>query len=586
MSGFENDVLVAKNVNFDFTANPPHSGILTANGDLIIGSTADPNIQALKGKITSPLGTLNVGYSAPNITLDLAGGSTGIDSIAVQTGTSPVVPTGAGLVTINGTVVAAGINPLRTNGTGANTLALEVQKSQAIAAADATKIGLSNFDSAKFTVDGNGFVSTNSSGFVTSIAGTANQISSSASTGAVTLSTPSTFIAPGSIQATTNVTMPQANAGGTQGLFTLAGTKFLWGISNNISLGLNAGNLASGANNQVCIGASAGAANTTAGANCVYVGTSAGAAGTDCVNNVAVGLTALASNVHGSQNVFVGALAGNTGSGMNLCVGVGDAALTNVTGDGNTACGFGTMQATTGGMNNTACGRAALISLVSGSTNSALGYLSGTQYNGAESGNICIDNIGVNGESNVTRIGTNQTSCYIKGIASVAVTNQLPVFINSSTGQLGTTAVSSFSAYLSAPVNNVTGNATAYQTICDTKSYDILSDYNNSTGVFTCRNTGVHQFIFKCYFSGCTVATTLTLQIVTTTLTYSNQLIRAAGSSDFNLQMTINALMTAGNTAAFKVVVTGEAADTCDLFGDNTNKYDGTYVQGRWLGPS
>lgn len=89
----------------------------------------------------------------------LLGGGQAIDSIAVQTGTSPIAPTAAGLVTINGAVVAAGTNPIRSDGTGANTLALEVQISQAIAATDATKIGLSNFNSSHFSVDANGFVS-------------------------------------------------------------------------------------------------------------------------------------------------------------------------------------------------------------------------------------------------------------------------------------------------------------------------------------------------------------------------------------------------------------------------------------------
>ena len=42
---------------------------------------------------------------------------------------------------------------------------------------------------------------------VTSIAGTANEITASASTGAVTLSIPNTFIAPGSIQATTSISV-------------------------------------------------------------------------------------------------------------------------------------------------------------------------------------------------------------------------------------------------------------------------------------------------------------------------------------------------------------------------------------------
>jgi hypothetical protein len=96
--------------------------------------------------------------------VSLAGGGQAIDSIAVQTGTSPIVPTAAGLVTINGAVVAAGTNPVRSDGTGANTLALEVQISQALSATDATKIGLANFDSAAFDVDANGFVQLNGGG--------------------------------------------------------------------------------------------------------------------------------------------------------------------------------------------------------------------------------------------------------------------------------------------------------------------------------------------------------------------------------------------------------------------------------------
>lgn len=159
MSGLENDVLVAKNVNFDYTSSPPHAGIITADAQLLIGSaTTTPNVALSSGRITSPLGTLSVGYSYPNITVDLAGGGEAIDSIAVQTGTSPIAPTAAGLVTINGAVVAAGTNPIRTDGTGPNTMALEVQISQAIAATDATKIGICNFDSSSFSVDANGFV--------------------------------------------------------------------------------------------------------------------------------------------------------------------------------------------------------------------------------------------------------------------------------------------------------------------------------------------------------------------------------------------------------------------------------------------
>lgn len=108
--------------------------------------------------------------------VSLLGGGEGIDSIGVQTGTNPIVPTVAGLVTINGSVVAAGTNPLRSNGTSPNTMALEVQISQALATTDATKIGLANFNSAHFSVDANGFVSLTGGGqaidsFTTDISG-------------------------------------------------------------------------------------------------------------------------------------------------------------------------------------------------------------------------------------------------------------------------------------------------------------------------------------------------------------------------------------------------------------------------------
>lgn len=53
--------------------------------------------------------------------------------------------------------------------------------------------------------NGSGSITINNAG-VTAIAGTANQISASASTGSVTLSVPSTFIAPGTIASTTTIT--------------------------------------------------------------------------------------------------------------------------------------------------------------------------------------------------------------------------------------------------------------------------------------------------------------------------------------------------------------------------------------------
>lgn len=83
--------------------------------------------------------------------------ATVLDNLIVQAGTTPVAPTAA-TITMSGAVVAAGSNPIRTNGTSVSVCTLEVQKSQAIAATDATKIGLAAYDSSAFSVDSNGFV--------------------------------------------------------------------------------------------------------------------------------------------------------------------------------------------------------------------------------------------------------------------------------------------------------------------------------------------------------------------------------------------------------------------------------------------
>lgn len=64
----------------------------------------------------------------------------------------------ANILNILGAVVAAGSNPVHTTGSG-NSITTNVQISQAIAATDATKIGLAAFNSTEFTVDANGFVS-------------------------------------------------------------------------------------------------------------------------------------------------------------------------------------------------------------------------------------------------------------------------------------------------------------------------------------------------------------------------------------------------------------------------------------------
>ena len=170
MAGFDNDVMYASNVDFSGAATV--AATVTTNGQLLIGSTAAPNIRV--GTLASAAGTITITPGAGTINLDLAGGSIAIDSINVDAntppGTDPVVPDAAGLLTITGGQVAAGgvgANVIRTDSLAVNTFTIEIQRSTAVASTASLNNGVSHFDSADFTVDANGFVSlAGASGFV------------------------------------------------------------------------------------------------------------------------------------------------------------------------------------------------------------------------------------------------------------------------------------------------------------------------------------------------------------------------------------------------------------------------------------
>jgi Chaperone of endosialidase len=114
----------------------------------------------------------------------------------------------------------------------------------------------------------------------------------------------------------------------------------------------------------------------------------------------------------------------------------------NTTGNYNTANGTGALNTNTRGNNNTASGADALFGNTTGSNNIALGAFAGDNLT-TGSNNIDIDNEGIVGESNTTRIGSVQTRTFIAGIRgrTTGVANAIPVLIDSS-GQLGTASSS------------------------------------------------------------------------------------------------------------------------------------------------
>ncbi len=99
--------------------------------------------------------------------VQLAGGGLAVDQINVQfntaPGTDPVVPTAAGQITINGSVVPNATNaatPVATHSRSANTFDIEVQLAteRTGAPANTNDAGICSFDDTAFAVDANGYV--------------------------------------------------------------------------------------------------------------------------------------------------------------------------------------------------------------------------------------------------------------------------------------------------------------------------------------------------------------------------------------------------------------------------------------------
>ena len=224
---------------------------------------------------------------------------------------------------------------------------------------------------------------------VSSINGTSNQISASAMTGAVTLSIPSTFIAPGTIASTTT------NA---------AGTFFL-------------------------------------------LPTTSSTAGQLRINNSPV------LHSYGTHQMFVGDSSGNftltTGTAINN-TGIGASSLSSLTtGASNSCLGWQTGTSITTGDHNVILGSLAGTSITTGDRNVLIGFGAGNNYVSSETDNIILGvSNGTAGESNQLIIGdgtgtsTGQLNrAKISGIFGKTSSSGTAVFINSN-NVLGTSTSS------------------------------------------------------------------------------------------------------------------------------------------------
>lgn len=159
-------VMHSDNASFDGTKR---GGVLSANGDLWIGSGVSPRVK--KGTITST--TLTIGYSSPNITINTMGGGVPIEQVTVDGG-QVITPTGTPEnITLVGQTVANLTHgkSVFINKTGVSSATVDIQVAAAIAATSIVRTGLAAFNSTQFTVDANGFVSTSGTGVGNTITG-------------------------------------------------------------------------------------------------------------------------------------------------------------------------------------------------------------------------------------------------------------------------------------------------------------------------------------------------------------------------------------------------------------------------------
>ncbi len=163
----------------------PASGVITVTGGQVASGVIGANVIRTNslsantftvqiqrtGAAAATDSTLNgvAHFDSASFTVDSSGfvqllaPATGTTSFGVQAntapGTNPVLPTGGGLVTINGAVVANHSVVLETRSRAANAFNIEVQYAASAVATTANKSGVAHFKSSDFTVDGSGFVS-------------------------------------------------------------------------------------------------------------------------------------------------------------------------------------------------------------------------------------------------------------------------------------------------------------------------------------------------------------------------------------------------------------------------------------------
>jgi len=146
--------------------------------------------------------------------------------------------------------------------------------------------------------------------------------------------------------------------------------------ANNIAIGINTANLTTTGSNNIAIGNLAGERNISA-ADTIAIGQSALKLNT-IVGNVAIGAATLSNNTVGSNNTAVGYNSLRSVVAQDNCTALGYQAARAVNSADVTAIGSNALALSTGGSQNTAVGSQTLGgAIVTGQSNTAVGYGAG-----------------------------------------------------------------------------------------------------------------------------------------------------------------------------------------------------------------
>jgi hypothetical protein len=117
--------------------------------------------------------------------------------------------------------------------------------------------------------------------------------------------------------------------------------------------------------------------------------------------------------------------------------------------------------------------------------------------------------------------------------------------------------------------NNQTGAGTLVAVGFTTEVFDVGSDFNNTTSVYTADESGKHFLAVRVELTGLTsAATSARIRLITSNRTYLTQW-QAPLPLRLGLQIIVEGDMDAGDTASVDLVVNGEASDVVDISGTN-----------------